>query len=140
MESNQLTTGRFSTFSLYGFITLLLSYLTVLVTISLFQIGDTTLAGFTIAICVAHIGLYWLNGRAEKNIRWWIFYYLSQTLLIIAIAFITRGKYEINISLFESAIICIIGEALGWWGNTRKAFSIGGVFVFLSFFFFIIFN
>ncbi|HCR70643.1 MAG TPA: hypothetical protein DIW23_04290 [Anaerolineae bacterium] len=140
MESNQLTTGRFSTFSLYGFITLLLSYLTVLVTISLFQIGDTTLAGFTIAICVAHIGLYWLNGRAEKNIRWWIFYYLSQTLLIIAIAFITRGKYEINISLFESAIICIIGEALGWWGNTRKAFSIGGFYVLLSIVLIIIFN
>jgi NarL family two-component system sensor histidine kinase YdfH len=131
METNQPTESRFSTFSLYVFITLLLSYLTVLVTMNLFQIGDTTLAGFTIAVCVAHIGLYWLNGRAEKNIRWWIFYYLSQTLLIIAIAFITRGRYEINISLFESAIICIIGETLGWWGNTRKTLAIGGFYVLL---------
>jgi NarL family two-component system sensor histidine kinase YdfH len=128
MESNQLTKGGFSTVSLYIFITLLLGYLTVLVTISLFQIGDSTLAGMTIAVCVAHIGLYWLNGRVEKNNRWWIFYYVAQTVLITAIAFITRGKYEISVSLFESAIICIIGETLGWWGNTRKSLAIGGFY------------
>jgi NarL family two-component system sensor histidine kinase YdfH len=132
MESNQPSKGGFSTLSLYVFITLLLGYLTVLVTISLFQIGDSTLASMTIAVCVAHIGLYWLNGRVEKNNRWWIFYYIAQTVLITAIAFITRGKYEISISLFESAIICIVGEALGWWGNSRKSLLIGGFYVLLS--------
>lgn len=129
MESNQLTKGGFSTLSLYLFITLLLGYLSALVTRALFQIGDSMFAGITIAICVAHIGLYWLNGRVEKNNRWWIFYYIAQTSLIIVIAFITRGKYEIGISLFESAIICIVGETLGWWGNTRKSLAIGGFYV-----------
>lgn len=132
METNQ-NNRDVSTLPLYIFITVLLGYLTVVTTVFLFQLRDTLFTSLFLAVCFAHIGLYWLNYRVVKVLRWWVFYYLAQTLLITAIAVITRGVFDINISLFESAIICIVGETLGWWGNSRKSLLIGGFFALLAF-------
>ncbi|MBL8088977.1 MAG: sensor histidine kinase [Anaerolineales bacterium] len=132
MESNQ-NNRDVSTYSLYIFITALLGYLAILTATYLFQIGDVFFTSLLLAVCILHIGLYWINSRISKSKRWWIFYYITQALLIIAIAIITRGIFDINISLFESVIICIVGETLGWWGNSRKSFFIGGFFTLLAF-------
>lgn len=132
METNQ-NNRDVSTYSLYIFITALLGYLAILTATYLFQVGDVLFTSLLLIVCLLHIGLYWLNSKITKSTRWWIFYYITQTLLITAIAVITRGIFDINISLFESVIICIVGETLGWWGNSRKSFFIGGFFALLAF-------
>ena len=132
MKDNFSSGGGFNTMVLYIFITALLGYLTAISSAILFNLGETSLAYLFIVVCIAHIGLYWLNSRISKTTGWWIFYYAAQVTLITAIAVITRGKHEINISLFESAIICIVGETLGWWGNSRRTLAIGGGFVLLA--------
>lgn len=132
MEKNAASQEGFSTLSIYIFISLLLGYLTVVTGLAIFQTGDLLFLSLFLAVCLAHIGLYWLNSKTNKSLRWWVFYYMAQTLLITTIAVITRGRFEIYISLFESAIICIVGETLGWWGNSRKALAIGGLFTLLA--------
>src|SRR5690606_4518084 len=127
MESSQINKDV-SIYPLYIFITALLGYLTVISAVYLFQLGDVFFTGLLLTVCLFHIGLYWINYRIVKNTGWWIFYYITQTLLITAITVITRKIFVINISLFESVIICIVGETLGWWGNSRKSFFIGGFF------------
>ena len=132
MEKNDRDGDVFTTLPLYIFITALLAYLTLVGTIQLFRLENTALAGIFMAICITHIGLYWLNSRISKSLRWWIFYYVAQTLLISGMAIITRGNYEITVSIFESAIICIVGETLGWWGNSRRSLAIGGFYTVLA--------
>jgi NarL family two-component system sensor histidine kinase YdfH len=132
MQTPEIERGGIGPLSLYIFITLLLGYLGLNTAVFLFQVGDPRLAIILLGVCILHIGLYWLNGRAMKSPRWWIFYYSAQALLITAMAFITRGKYEIAISVFESSVICIVGETLGWWGNSRKSLWIGGAYVLLT--------
>ncbi|MBT3315361.1 MAG: sensor histidine kinase [Anaerolineae bacterium] len=74
-----------------------------------------------------HIGLYWQNLRGLDSSRWWSFYYVAQPLLIIVIAMLPAGGEEktFGLNFLGSAIISIIGEALGLWGNTRRAFLLG---------------
>jgi NarL family two-component system sensor histidine kinase YdfH len=132
MQTPHTERDRLTSLSLYIFITLLLGYLGLNTTLLLFRLADVPLAVVLLGVCITHIGLYWLNTRAAKTTRWWVFYYTTQTLLITAMAFITRGKYEIAVSVFESSVICIVGETLGWWGNSRKSLLIGGFYVLLT--------
>ena len=133
MQTKDFAREGISTVSLYFFITVLLGYLTITTAVFLYRSGQAALMSWILAIGSVHLGLYWLNSRIPKSPRWWIFYYAAQALLITAIALITRGEQDINISLFESAIICIVGETLGWWGNSTRALSIGGGFALLAF-------
>lgn len=54
-------------------------------------------------------------------------YYIAQTLLIVAIANIPYGGDEKSFGLIflGSGSISIIAEAIGLWGNTRKALLVG---------------
>jgi NarL family two-component system sensor histidine kinase YdfH len=72
-----------------------------------------------------HIGLYWVNLRLHPSRRWSFFYYLLQAGLIIALFNFPYGSDSISIGVLGSSSLCIIGETLGLWGNTRRSLSIG---------------
>jgi NarL family two-component system sensor histidine kinase YdfH len=85
-------------------------------------------ATFYTAVCAVlfllHVGLYWLNLMQFESLRWWMFYYFAQTLLIVALVSLPYGS-GINLTILGSAVISIIGEALGLWGNTKRALTLG---------------
>ncbi len=111
----------------YIFISILLGSLGVMGFSFYWQAGDYVLAILSTLLVTTHIGLYWQNIRGFDSLRWWRFYYVAQTLLIIVIATLPTSSDEKNFGLnfLGSAIISIIGEALGLWGNTRRAFFLG---------------
>jgi two-component system, NarL family, sensor histidine kinase YdfH len=109
----------------YIFISLLLGGLGVLSSTALWQAGGLGLAWPVALLFVAHIGLYWLHIRQPKSLRRWALYYVAQALLIVSLVLLVQGSSTIWVSILGSAIICQIGEALGWWGNTRTALWLG---------------
>jgi NarL family two-component system sensor histidine kinase YdfH len=83
---------------------------------------------FFTALCfllfAAHIGLYWLNLKTELVTRRWLAYYAAQAVLIVALVSIPYGT-PIYLTILGSAVITVIADALGWWGNTRRALYLG---------------
>jgi NarL family two-component system sensor histidine kinase YdfH len=67
----------------------------------------------------------WVN----RNDRWWLFYYPMQTVVMLGIVFILHGRSTAGTSFLFSATIAIVGEGLGVWGNSRRAFFIGVFYV-----------
>jgi len=86
--------------------------------------NQPVLAALSAILVAAHLGLYWLNLRQFHHLRWWVFYYSAQTVLIVVIANLPySGEANLfGISFLGSATIAITGEVLGLWGNTRRAF------------------
>ena len=109
----------------YIFITLLLGGLGVVTAVALWQAGGLMLTWPVALLFIVHIGLYWLNIRWPKSMRWWALYYPAQSLLIISLALLVYGSSTIWVSIVGSAISCQVGEALGWWGNSRTALALG---------------
>lgn len=72
-----------------------------------------------------HIGLYWVNLRLHPSRRWSFFYYILQAGLIIALFNLPYGSDGAAIAVLGSASLCIMGETLGLWGNTRRSLWIG---------------
>jgi len=89
--------------------------------------NQPVLAALIAILVAAHLGLYWLNLRQFHHLRWWVFYYSAQTVLIVVIANLPYSGEAIlfGISFLGSATIAITGEVLGLWGNTRRAFFLG---------------
>jgi NarL family two-component system sensor histidine kinase YdfH len=89
--------------------------------------NQPVLAALIAILVAAHLGLYWLNLRQFHHLRWWVFYYSAQTVLIVVIANLPySGEANLfGISFLGSATIAITGEVLGLWGNTRRAFFLG---------------
>jgi two-component system, NarL family, sensor histidine kinase YdfH len=90
--------------------------------------NQPVLAALSAILVAAHLGLYWLNLRQfHHHLRWWVFYYSAQTVLIVVIANLPySGEANLfGISFLGSATIAITGEVLGLWGNTRRAFFLG---------------
>ncbi len=89
--------------------------------------NQPVLAALIAILVAAHLGLYWLNLRQFHHLRWWVFYYSAQTVLIVVIANLPySGEANLfGISFLGSATIAITGEVLGIWGNTRRAFFLG---------------
>jgi NarL family two-component system sensor histidine kinase YdfH len=113
----------------YIFITILLGSIGIIGFYSNWKAAQPALAALGAILIAAHLGLYWLNFRQfHHQRRWWrIFYYIAQTILIVVIANLPYGE-DINLfglSFLGSAIISIIGESLGLWGNTRPALYLG---------------
>jgi two-component system, NarL family, sensor histidine kinase YdfH len=123
--------NRFIALPLYIFTSVLIGGITLLASLALIETGETLGAVIIVVLAIAHIGCYWLHALVPSLFGRWG-YYLIQTLVVLAIALITRVWYAVDISLFETAIICLICEALGWWGNSRKAFLIGGFYAALA--------
>ena len=94
------------------------------------QGGESGLAVFTFVLFFLHIGLYWMNFLpGTRGARWWIFYYPTQTILMISVVLLLNGRSEIGTSFVFSATICMVGEALGVWGNSRRALLLGVFYV-----------
>ncbi|MCB0046236.1 MAG: sensor histidine kinase [Caldilineaceae bacterium] len=113
---------------IYAFITILLGFVLLLAVMGLVEQGKAGWGALLALIGAGHIGLYWLNTRFPHRAGRWAFYYVAQTLLLLGMALIVRLN-GVAVSLFESAAICLIGEALGWWGNSRRARWIGSFYV-----------
>lgn len=86
-----------------------------------------------------HVGLYWVNLKYHPHWRWSVAYYVLQTGLIIALFNFPYRSDGTRIGVLGSASLCIIGETLGLWGNTRRSLSLGlfyagltGVLLFFS--------
>ncbi|HRQ23608.1 MAG TPA: sensor histidine kinase [Anaerolineales bacterium] len=124
MEQSDSYKSQFVGFPFYIFITILLG------TIAAFSLRDAWSTGsvfFTILcflLFAAHIGLYWLNLKTELVKRKWLVYYAAQAILIVALVSIPYGT-PIYLTILGSAVITAIADALGWWGNTRRALQLG---------------
>lgn len=120
MEDKLNRKEKFIGFPFYIFITILLGGLGLATMQTAWQAGKPGIAISGVVLIIIHIGFYWLNLSLFKNPRWWVFYYIAQTLLIVSLAFMPAGA-----NILFSAIISIIAETLGLWGNTRRTFFAG---------------
>ena len=111
----------------YIFITIVLGGIGIYGFYINWKANQPVLAALSAILVAAHLGLYWLNFRQSHHLRWWVFYYSAQTVLIVVIANLPySGEANLfGISFLGSATIAITGEVLGLWGNTRRAFFLG---------------
>ncbi len=123
MEQNS-STGIFIANPFYIFISLLLGAITFFGIRDLWISGSSASAVFLFTLFLVHIGLFWSNVRDFENPRWWMFYYPIQVMLVLVIVNLPYTS-DINLTLLGSSILCLIGESLGLWGNTRRALYIG---------------
>jgi two-component system, NarL family, sensor histidine kinase YdfH len=124
MESTTSQKGQYIGLPFYIFISLLLGTLAVVGTLAVAKSNPVPVVVLYVALFLAHIGLYWLNLKQVEVGKWFIFYYIAQTLLIIALVNFSYGN-TVNITILGSMVICIIGEVLGLWGNTRRSLFLG---------------
>ena len=138
MEQTIPHKGQFGGLPFYIFISLLLVALAVFGTLVIFELNSLPVAILYALFFSAHIGLYWLNLKNHQNQQWMVFYYLSQAILIILIVNFPYGGDSVRMSILGSTIMCMIGESLGLWGNTRRSLFLGlffaGMAVILLFF------
>jgi two-component system, NarL family, sensor histidine kinase YdfH len=122
--------GRTVAFPFYIFLSLLLGLMGVVAVRDVWLGGESGLAVLTFVLFFFHIGLYWMNFLpGQRGRRWWIFYYPAQTLLMISVVLLLNGRSEMGTSFIFSATICMVGEALGVWGNSRRALLLGIFYV-----------
>ncbi len=77
----------------------------------------------------ALIAAFWWKAYREEHPGWWPAYVLVQSLLVGVLILATRVVVRVDISLAESALLCLAGEALGTWGNTRRGFALTGAYL-----------
>jgi NarL family two-component system sensor histidine kinase YdfH len=128
METLPTRQNQFVGFPFYIFISLLLGTLAVFATLAILKFSPLSTAVFYILLFVLHIGMYWLNLKQSQNEKWWFFYYPIQTILIIALVVFSH-ETNLGVTVLGSLGICMIGESLGYWGNTKRS-------LFLSLFYF----
>ncbi len=124
MQTTVAPREKFVGVPFYGFITLLLGSVAATSAVLSWQAGNAATVAPALLLFAAHLGLYWLNLKQFQGSRWWIFYYTAQSVLIIALALLPYGV-EVNATVAATLCITQVGEALGLWGNTRRAFWLG---------------
>ena len=122
--------GRTIAFPFYIFISLLLGIMGIVAVRNVWLSGERALAVLTFVLVSFHIGLHWINFLpGKRGSRWWIFYYSAQTILMISVVLLLNGRSGIGTSFIFSATICMVGEALGVWGNSRRSLLLGIFYV-----------
>ena len=122
--------GRTIAFPFYIFISLLLGTMGIVAVRDVWRGEESGLAVLTFVLFFFHIVLYWMNFRpGSRSTRWWIFYYSAQTILMISVVFLLNERSDMGTSFIFSATICMVGEALGVWGNTRRSLLLGIFYV-----------
>ncbi|MFT3892456.1 MAG: sensor histidine kinase [Anaerolineales bacterium] len=122
--SNDL--GRTIALPSYIFITLLLFFLMGFGIRSLWQAGEIGLALLAVVLVIIHVSLYWTNFFGiYNNSKRWYFYYPMQTALMLGLSLLQHTNIQMGLSFLFSATICIVGEALGLWGNSRRSLFLG---------------
>lgn len=130
MDTLNDTAGRKIAFPFYIFLSLLLGFMGFAAVRSVWLTGERGPALLAAALFIACIGLYWLNfSRTDRRTSWWAFYYPAQTALMVSLVFLLDGRSTVGSSFLFSATITIVGEALGVWGNSRRAFLLGVFYI-----------
>ena len=129
MSTANINLDRRIVFPFYLFITLLMGYFGATTAIPIWERGEVAVLISLVALFLLHIGLYWLNVLwVNRNTRWWLLYYPAQTAVMLGILLLS-GRSSIGLSFFFSATIAIVGEALGVWGNSRRAFFLSVFYI-----------
>jgi two-component system, NarL family, sensor histidine kinase YdfH len=122
--------GRTIAFPFYIFISLLLGIMGIVSVRDVWQGGESGLSVFVFLLFFLHIGLYWMNFLpGNRGTRWWGFYYPVQTILMISVVLVLNESSSMGTSFVFSATICMVGEALGIWGNSRRSLLLGTFYV-----------
>ncbi len=124
MEASTSRPEKFAGMPFYFFITLLLGSVAITNAVMTARDGAAALVWPSLALFVAHIGLYWVNLSQFTKPRWWLIYYAAQAALIVLLATLPYGV-DSNATLAATLTITQVGEALGLWGNTRRALWLG---------------
>ncbi len=127
MEQNS-SKSVFISYPFYIFISLLIGVIAIVALRDLWNFSSPAYTALFSFLILLHIGLFWANTRQEENSRWWFFYYPAQVILIVVMVNLPFAN-DINLTLLGSSTLCLIGESLGLWGNTRRALYLG-VFLF----------
>ena len=119
----------FIAYPFYIFISLLLGAIASVGVWNLWTAGLAVSAFFYAFLAILQIGLFWLNTRKYDNTRWWVMYYPAQVVLIVVMVN-QPFTSDINLTMLGSSILCLVGESLGMWGNSRRALYLG-IFLFI---------
>lgn len=131
MEQNS-SQNTFFAYPFYIFISLLIGVIAVLGFRDLWNADLKIQAALFALLVLIHIGLFWSNTRQYDNPRWWFFYYPAQMILIVAMVNQLFAS-DLALTLLGSSILCLIGESLGLFGNTRRALILGIIlFLFMA--------
>ena len=118
--------GRKIAIPSYIFITLLLTFLGGMAIRTLWLADVKVPAMFSAGMILVQVGLYWINFfHADRNRQWSFIYYPLQIALMLGTALLLISSNADGVSFLFSATICIVGEALGVWGNSRRSLLIG---------------
>lgn len=114
---------------IYLFVTAVLVLLAWQTTAVLWRESHPWVAALVGILTLCIIALFWANGRTGGRQRWWPGYVAAQSALVVALFLLTRVVAPVDISLAESTLLCLAGEALGCWGNTRRGFVLAGSYL-----------
>ena len=96
--------GRSVAYLFYIFIALLLGIMGVVAVRDVWRGGESGLAVLVFILFLFHICLYWVNFLpGNRATRWWLFYYPTQTLLMLSLVLLLNGRSEMGISFIFSA-------------------------------------
>jgi NarL family two-component system sensor histidine kinase YdfH len=130
MTSHYIDLDRRVVFPFYIFLTLLMAYMGTAAVISIGERREYTVILSLILLFLLHTGLYWLNVLwVHRNTRWWLLYYPAQTIVMLVIVLLLNGRSTVGLSFLFSATIALVCEALGVWGNSRRAFFLGVFYI-----------
>jgi NarL family two-component system sensor histidine kinase YdfH len=119
----------FIAYPFYIFISLLLGAIVIFGARELWISASWIYAAVLGVLFLAHIGLFWMNIREYENLRWFYFYYPAQIVLIVIMVNLPFVS-TIHLTLLGSSVLCLIGESLGLWGNSRRSLYLG-IFLFV---------
>ena len=119
----------FVAYPFYIFISLLVGAIASVGVWNLWMAGLAGSAFFYAFLAILQIGLFWLNTRKYDSPRWWVMYYPAQVVLIVVMVN-QPFTSDINLTMLGSSILCLVGESLGMWGNSRRALYLG-IFLFI---------
>ncbi len=108
---------------IYLFVTGVLALLTWQTVTRLSAEGHSGVAVVVAGVVALIVAAFWVNGVSGGRRRWWPGYVVVQVLLVAALVG-TRAVAGVDVWLAESALLCLAGEALGIWGNTRRGFAL----------------
>ena len=114
---------------IYVFVTAVLVLLSWQAVARLLAEGHPGVAAAVVVAVVCLVVAFWANGLLGGRQRWWPGYVAVQSALVGVLVVTTQISTHIDIFLAPSALLCLAGEALGTWGNTKRGFALAGFYL-----------